>query len=276
MDLEEKQKFDALPPADRIFFSEFTGALKDGLFVKKATRRGLKPKRRILYSSYDMSSFNYKAPDTTVSISKYNFLFSGQSTTKADMITANLFKVKGTKYPEGRGLITIYFKLPHSEFSIITETEAEFNYYLKGFKMVQKVYGTFDPTGCLDDRQFHAPSVEDYNKVVNYKPLVYKYYGVDGSIKEIQIGCGYSSEDLCYFTCFYLALWSFVLGLFALLLKANLDTDENSIALWFYFVLFILLVAVAFVSITVNQINRAKELAKQKAEEAEMAEKAEA
>jgi len=60
------------------------------------------------------------------------------------------------------------------------------------------------------------------------------------------IGCGNSVEDIGIITSCYVTLWSLLVALYSLLLKAVIDTDDQSTALFtflFFGVIFVLMVA---------------------------------
>ena len=54
------------------------------------------------------------------------------------------------------------------------------------------------------------------------------------------------------------ALWCFLLTMFSMLLKSNIDTDELSTSLWIFFFLFVLSAFLTGAAISVGQRERAK------------------
>lgn len=91
------------------------------------------------------------------------------------------------------------------------------------------------PRGSKDARSFRPATLAEINMMNRYEPLTLQC----GS-KTIGIGCGNSLEDLLLIIGCTFALWSFILGLTALMLKSAIDTDRNHTALWIYFWMFIL------------------------------------
>lgn len=67
----------------------------------------------------------------------------------------------------------------------------------------------------------------EINLANNYEPLVWNIGG-----KIIPIGCGNDLEDVGIITACYITLWSMLVAFYAMLLKAALDTDEQSTALF--------------------------------------------
>ena len=70
------------------------------------------------------------------------------------------------------------------------------------------------------------------------------------------VGCGNSLEDIGIISTCYITLWSFLVGLYSLLLKATLDTDDQGTVLYaflFFGILFFLMVAGAVYTGTMEQ-----------------------
>lgn len=59
---------------------------------------------------------------------------------------------------------------------------------------------------------------------------------------DYNVGCWLSCEDIGIICSCFIMLWSTLLGFYVLLLKAALDTDEKSTALWIFFAFGVLLV----------------------------------
>lgn len=120
------------------------------------------------------------------------------------------------------------------------------------------------PRGSKDARSFRPSTLAEINLMKQYKPLT-----MTCGSKTIGIGCGNSLEDLLLIMGCVLALWSFVLGLSALLLKSAIDTDRNHTALWAYFWLFVLSVLLLGGMIATGQVERARAEAIQAKKQAE-------
>lgn len=91
------------------------------------------------------------------------------------------------------------------------------------------------PRGSKDARSFRPSTLAEINMMNRYEPLTMQACG-----RTIPIGCGNSLEDVLLICGCIFALWSFVLGLAALMLKSAIDTDRNHTALWVYFWMFVL------------------------------------
>ncbi len=94
-----------------------------------------------------------------------------------------------------------------------------------------------ETAAAKDDRSFRPSTLAEINAQQNYQPLV---------INGWNVGCGNSVEDIGIISTCYITLWSFLLGLYSMLLKAALDTDDQATALYAYCyfgVIFVLLVA---------------------------------
>merc|ERR1711924_398852 len=61
------------------------------------------------------------------------------------------------------------------------------------------------------------------------------YNRSDGTQCEWNIACYLSCEDLGIICSLFIVLWACLLGIYTLLLKAALDTDEKDTALWIFF-----------------------------------------
>ena len=77
------------------------------------------------------------------------------------------------------------------------------------------------PRGSKDARSFRPSTLAEINMMNRYEPLTMQACG-----RTIPIGCGNSLEDVLLICGCIFALWSFVLGLAALLLKSAIDTDR--------------------------------------------------
>ncbi|GMH89969.1 hypothetical protein TrVE_jg7053 [Triparma verrucosa] len=91
-----------------------------------------------------------------------------------------------------------------------------------------------------DSRSFRPNTIAEINAAMNYQPLTMQMCGSTWNI-----GCGNSVEDIGIITTCYITLWSSLLALYSLLLKAILDTDEQSTALYtflFFGVIFVFMV----------------------------------
>lgn len=77
------------------------------------------------------------------------------------------------------------------------------------------------PRGSKDARSFRPSTLAEINMMNRYEPLTMNACG-----RTIPIGCGNSLEDVLLICGCIFALWSFVLGLAALMLKSAIDTDR--------------------------------------------------
>lgn len=77
------------------------------------------------------------------------------------------------------------------------------------------------PRGSKDARSFRPSTLAEINMMNRYEPLTMQACG-----RTIPIGCGNSLEDVLLICGCIFALWSFVLGLAALMLKSAIDTDR--------------------------------------------------
>ena len=66
-------------------------------------------------------------------------------------------------------------------------------------------------------------------------PFKLVYHHSAGHDVDINLGCFLSCEDLGIIGSLFIVLWMCLLGIYTLLLKAALDTDEKSTALWIFF-----------------------------------------
>lgn len=107
------------------------------------------------------------------------------------------------------------------------------------------------PRGSKDARSFRPSTLAEINMMNKYEPLTMKC----GS-RTVPIACGNSLEDFLLLCGCMFALWCFILGFSALLLKSALDTDRRHTAVWIYFWLFVLFILLLGGSIATGQVER--------------------
>mmetsp|Transcript_13815 Transcript_13815/g.27545 ORF Transcript_13815/g.27545 Transcript_13815/m.27545 type:complete len:153 (+) Transcript_13815:119-577(+) len=106
---------------------------------------------------------------------------------------------------------------------------------------LKEITVTKDGGAPKDSRSFRPNTIAEINAAAGYQPLVMTMGG-----KTWNVGCGNSVEDIGIITTCYVTLWSFLVALYSLLLKAVLDTDDQSTALYtfcFFGVIFVVMVA---------------------------------
>lgn len=89
-----------------------------------------------------------------------------------------------------------------------------------------------------------------------YTPFVLQYTKTTGDITDYNVGCWLSCEDIGIIMSCFVMLWSALLGIFVLLLKAALDTDEKSTALWIFFAFGVVFVVFVSGSVYMNTIEQ--------------------
>lgn len=70
------------------------------------------------------------------------------------------------------------------------------------------------------------------------------------------MGSWLSLQDIGIICACFIMLWSCLLGLYVLLLKAALDTDEKSTALWIYFVFGVIFVIFVAGAVFMNKVEK--------------------
>ncbi|KAH8091447.1 hypothetical protein JL720_5750 [Aureococcus anophagefferens] len=96
--------------------------------------------------------------------------------------------------------------------------------------------------GSKDERDFRPASLKEIQEKKGYVPFKLVYHHSAST----STSCFLSCEDLGIIGSLFIVLWMCLLGIYTLLLKAALDTDEKSTALWIFFafgVIFTLFVA---------------------------------
>lgn len=96
-----------------------------------------------------------------------------------------------------------------------------------------------------DSRQSRPSTLREMNAAAGYVPYKCLYNRSDGTQCEWNVACYLSCEDLGIICALFTVLWASLIGIYTLLLKAALDTDEKDTALWIFFafgVLFTLVV----------------------------------
>jgi len=86
-----------------------------------------------------------------------------------------------------------------------------------------------------DERDFRPSSLKEIQQAKGYVPFKVIYTHSDGRKIDYNVGCWLSCEDLGIICSLFIVLWMALLGIYGLLLKAALDTDEKSTALWIFF-----------------------------------------
>lgn len=86
-----------------------------------------------------------------------------------------------------------------------------------------------------DERDFRPSSLKEIQAHEGYVPFKVVYSHSDGRKIDYNVGCYLSCEDLGIICSLFVVLWMALLGIYGLLLKAALDTDEKSTALWIFF-----------------------------------------
>ncbi|GMI45178.1 hypothetical protein TrCOL_g10636 [Triparma columacea] len=107
-----------------------------------------------------------------------------------------------------------------------------------------------------DSRSFRPNTLAEINASTNYQPLT-----VDMCGSTWGVGCGNSVEDIGIISSCYITLWSLLVALYSLLLKAVIDTDDQSTALFtflFFGVIFVVMVGGAVYTGQLEQVRLKK------------------
>jgi len=105
-----------------------------------------------------------------------------------------------------------------------------------------------------DERDFRPSSVKEMLAAQNYKPYVLIYSHSSGEKVEYNVGCWLNCQDIGIICACFVALWSILLGIYTLLLKAALDTDESSTAMFLFLGFGILFTLVVTGSVFMNGV----------------------
>lgn len=258
---------------DDAALAKFMKDLHRGIPFTKLTNKASKLVRRVLTVNSAESTLTYRSPQTDEEGKSGGVLCcgtGGQSQASRPTLTmAMLTKPKGADL--GNGNFAIKVSAQSQKIKILCMDKKEYTYLLNGLTLLYEGKSSKETVGQMDPRNTSVGSLADIYKLTGYTPASFTMVKADGSKKTYNLCCGYSWEDMGYFTCFFTALWAFVLGFYGLLLKAALDTDEDHVALWFYFVFFVLGVSMITMSINVAQRTAAEKAAKaeEKAKEVE-------
>ena len=115
-----------------------------------------------------------------------------------------------------------------------------------------------------DSRSFRPSTLEEVNKINDYKPLtLFKYTKKDGTVRHF--GCNNSLEDIIIIITLYITFYSFCVGFFVLALRGAVDTEDTSTLLWSYFYIFIMMTALVLGATYFNRkdLNEKKKLRKE-------------
>ena len=83
----------------------------------------------------------------------------------------------------------------------------------------------------------------------NYNPLAIRYTKKDGTSAQCNVFCGLSSKDFVLIIGCYVAFYSFLFGISALLLKGVIATDETNSFLWGFLIIGIVFSISVFVAV---------------------------
>lgn len=81
-----------------------------------------------------------------------------------------------------------------------------------------------------DERDFRPASIKELYAHQKYEPWLAVYTKSDGSKIDLNWGCWLTCQDVAIIISCFITLWSILLGLYVLLLKAALDTDEKCVS----------------------------------------------
>merc|ERR1712010_114377 len=104
-----------------------------------------------------------------------------------------------------------------------------------------------------DERQSRPSTLKEMNAQRGYSPFKCIYNRSDGTQCEWNIACYLSCEDLGIICSLFIVLWACLLGIYTLLLKAALDTDEKDTALWIFFAFGVLFIVEVRTNIALRQ-----------------------
>ena len=90
-----------------------------------------------------------------------------------------------------------------------------------------------------------------------YVPFKMVYNHSDGRKIDYNIGCWLSCEDIGIIGSLFMVLWAALLGTYTLLLKAALDTDEKSTALWIFFAFGVIFTLFVTGAVGMNRVEEA-------------------
>ena len=107
-----------------------------------------------------------------------------------------------------------------------------------------------------DERQSRPSTLKEMNAQRGYSPYKCIYNRSDGTQCEWNIACYLSCEDLGIICSLFIVLWACLLGIYTLLLKAALDTDEKDTALWIFFAFGVLFTMFVAGAVGMNQVGR--------------------
>ena len=108
-----------------------------------------------------------------------------------------------------------------------------------------------------DERQSRPSTLKEMNAQRGYSPYKCIYNRSDGTQCEWNIACYLSCEDLGIICSLFIVLWACLLGIYTLLLKAALDTDEKDTALWIFFAFGVLFTMFVAGAVGMNQVEEA-------------------
>ena len=108
-----------------------------------------------------------------------------------------------------------------------------------------------------DERNAKIPRAGEAPRTRGFSPFKCIYNRSDGTQCEWNIACYLSCEDLGIICSLFIVLWACLLGIYTLLLKAALDTDEKDTALWIFFAFGVLFTMFVAGAVGMNQVEEA-------------------
>ena len=164
--------------------------------------------------------------------------------------------------PRLKGIGYTYSQTSHMD--ILCSDPQELKLLQTGFKCFYKYHArrlqkkASDPKQKLKKMVAIPRTYEERWAKNGYVPLTAQTLDENDDVKNLYIGCGKSTEDLILLVSGTLVLFMFMVTIFGILLKAQLDGDETGLVLWSFFWMLLVVVGVSSLVFYLNNVDPAK------------------
>lgn len=224
-------------------------------------------KFRVLYLLHDQKTLAWRGP-----VNENEGFASPFKQTRSSVDSYQISHMFKPKFAPTKRYIRLRFRSPEIAkvqykeriIDIQAKDEDEFDLLAAGFELVWRIHALKlkkeerNPKLLMRKAVARPKTMEEKWEQMGYQPFVFQSLDPDNNIKKIHVGLGRSKEDLLLIGSFMCGFWALLFGLFSILMKASLDSDETNFALWayFYFLCFFMLFVILAVILSNTNVEQ--------------------